>query len=267
MKNYSERDGAETMTRETTQPIPSLADLMVNYLHRPADAESLLAESEALGEVIPHDASVGFRADPRQAWQEARTALGTVTAASPSEWAGLVIRQEGMFALPMAAGNYPQRVRDLGILLGTEQLSRLCPTAAGVPAASPALKSWAEKLAKKGLREGLLAVGVLRSAGNLPEATALLAQLRNEHTGDSAELSNEEAANLWHAGRTEEAAKLWAGLPGTDAVLFNRGMSELFLGNAAEAVKHLRAVVTRIPESNPWHHLAAMYLELAEMRS
>src|SRR5437764_1294252 len=76
----------------------------------------------------------------------------------------------------------------------------------------------------------------------------------------------EEAALAWHAGRREEAARLWAGIEGSVPALFNRGMAALFLGKPAAAVAPLRQAVAQLPESSSWHHLGQLYLTLAEMR-
>ena len=48
-------------------------------------------------------------------------------------------------------------------------------------------------------------------------------------------------------------------------VRFNRGMAALFLGRPAEARDHLKAAVGGLAETGAWHHLASLYLTLAEM--
>ena len=50
-------------------------------------------------------------------------------------------------------------------------------------------------------------------------------------------------------------------------MLFNRGMAALFLGRPAEAREPLRQAVAQLPEKGSWHHLARLYLTLAEMRA
>jgi hypothetical protein len=49
-------------------------------------------------------------------------------------------------------------------------------------------------------------------------------------------------------------------------VLFNRGMAALFLGESADARAALSRAVALLPESSAWHHLARLYLTLAEAR-
>ncbi len=78
--------------------------------------------------------------------------------------------------------------------------------------------------------------------------------------------ANEEAALAWHRGRPEEAAALWQEQPESLPVLFNRGMAALFLGRPGEARAPLSAAIARLPEDSGWHHLACLYLALAEMR-
>ena len=68
--------------------------------------------------------------------------------------------------------------------------------------------------------------------------------------------------------RRDEASGLWQTrgdhkhLP----TLFNRGMAALFLGRPAEAREPLSRAVSGLPDDNSWHHLARLYLTLAEMR-
>ena len=44
-------------------------------------------------------------------------------------------------------------------------------------------------------------------------------------------------------------------------------MASLFLGQPGEAKQHFQFAVAKLPESSAWHHLASLYLTLAEMRS
>jgi hypothetical protein len=50
-------------------------------------------------------------------------------------------------------------------------------------------------------------------------------------------------------------------------VLFNRGMADLFQDKPEEARQALKEVVGKLPETSAWHHLAHLYLALAEMRT
>src|SRR5262245_41413869 len=62
------------MTRMPSVP-PSLAALTADFLSRTEDAETLIAAADALGDVLPHEVSVGYRAEPRLAWQESLEVL------------------------------------------------------------------------------------------------------------------------------------------------------------------------------------------------
>src|SRR5215212_8730538 len=122
------------MTRSPSTP-PTLAALTAGFLSRTEDAETLTAAADALGDVQPHEVSVGYRAEPRLAWQESMAVLAAFgrqadPIPAPADWGGLVARQEGTAALPFALANYPQRVRDLGTLLSTGSLGDLLPAAA-----------------------------------------------------------------------------------------------------------------------------------------
>jgi hypothetical protein len=49
-------------------------------------------------------------------------------------------------------------------------------------------------------------------------------------------------------------------------VWFNRGLAALFLNEANTARALLRQAAEKLPETGAWHHLARLYLALAEMR-
>src|SRR3954454_17990871 len=106
------------MTRNTTNPCgqPSLEDLMVRFLASRSDAAAAAVEPGE-GEVEPHEVAAGFRVDPRAAWTDATTNIPAAPVQLPPEWATLVNQPAAAFAVPMAVGNFPQRVRDLQPLL------------------------------------------------------------------------------------------------------------------------------------------------------
>jgi hypothetical protein len=246
------------MNRSPQQP--RLADLTAGFLNRAEDAEVLAAAADAFGEVQPHEVAVGFRAEPRTAWAagfEAATAFGqpAPVATTPADWGTLVARHDAVAALPFALGNYPQRVRDLGTLFATEKLGDLLPTAVESADAPTGLVKWAGKA------DPLVAAAVMRAARDFDQADRLLSEVPSDAT-----TANEAAALLWHRGEYAKAAAAWAKLPESVPVRFNRGMAALFLGRSAEAAAHLKAAVAGLPETSAWHHLASLYLTLAEMK-
>ena len=180
----------------------------------------------------------------------------------------MVARQDGSAALPFVLGNYPQRVRDLGTLLQASNLTDLLSKPTANTPVSNGLLKWGTKHIEAGdLPQAMIAAANYRAAGDFDRATETLGNLNGQINEDwQAILANEEAGVLWHRGQFAEAARLWATLPDSVPVLFNRGMAALFLGQAAEAKVHLQAAVAGLPESSAWHHLASMYLTLAEMR-
>src|SRR4051794_25266112 len=113
--------GAESMTRTNPDRVaqPSLEDLMVRFLGSRSDAACGSAVEPAGGEVEPHEVAAGFRVDPRAAWTDATDALPARPESSklPTEWASLVGQPAAAFAVAHAAGNFPQRVKDLQPLL------------------------------------------------------------------------------------------------------------------------------------------------------
>jgi len=170
-------------------------------------------------------------------------------------------------ALAWCVGNFPQLVRNFHQILHHGNLTELRPSG-GRPVNTPALADWTQKVAaKKSFPEALLAVGALRLAKQFDEAEALAKTLDADvPKAWRAAWSNERAALAWHRGNADEARRLWALAETSVPVRFNRGMAELFLGNAKAAREQLADVVKQIPETSAWHHLARLYLTLAQQR-
>jgi tetratricopeptide (TPR) repeat protein len=251
---------------------PVLADLLARYLGSRVNAPV----RDAAGEIEPYEVASGLRGDPRTAWDDATAAVRAQQASPaplpltpPAEWAGLTETAPSAAALPFAAGHFAQQVRDLTPLLQAEKLSALRP-AAPAPAApaSTALQNWAFQAARQhGLPSALIAAGVLRLAGQTGLAGQLLTEVKAKCPGEwRTALANEEAALAWAEGRWADAAERWLTLPVSVPVLFNRGLADLFLDRPAEARASFRQAIAQLPETSPWHHLAELYLALAELR-
>lgn len=252
---------------------PTLAELMARFLQSrmapaPAVPPALLDDGP---EVVPHDASLVQAADPVLAWREAVRALDSLSErrsaalAAPPEWSLLVPTVPSYAGVPLAAGNFPQLVRTLPSFPGAAVAPP--PSWSEGRAWRSDLAAWAESAARAGLPARLLAAGVVRLAGLHDAAARLLAGAPSgaaDRAADRAALANEEAALRWHAGRLEEAARLWRTLPATPAVLFNRGLAALVLDRPAEALDPLRQTLASLPEDSGWHHLACLYLAAAE---
>jgi tetratricopeptide (TPR) repeat protein len=261
------------MTRSRTTP-PTIAELTASFLSRTNDAETLSAAADALGDVEPHEVAVGYRAEPRLAWQESLQVLAAFGRTAdpipaPGEWGGLVARQNGIAALPFALANYPQRVRDLGNLLQAENLGDLLPEPVASSPVSTGLLKWGTKhIQARNLPHSLVAAANYRAAQDFDRAEETLNTLKqNLDIEWQPVLANEEAALLWHRGEYARAAELWASLPDSIPVRFNRGMAALFLGRGSEAKDHLKAAIKGLSDDSAWHHLASLYLTLAEIRS
>jgi hypothetical protein len=265
------------MTPQAGKPAtpPNLAELTMRYMNRPVDAAEIAIEAGALGEVEPHEVAVGFRADPRLAWREGLAVAAMYglkeelnTVASPSEWAGVVVRDEPVAAQPFALAGYPQRVRDLTSLLQATDLTKLLPTGASRPAA-PALRSWAAKqLAQGNTAHALVAAAILRAASDFDQAETILNDIRSRVPAAQVNaFRNEEAALNWQKGLCDKAATIWNELPESPAVMFNRGMAALFARQFTRARDCFKKAIAALPENIGWHHLASLYLALAEMRA
>jgi hypothetical protein len=242
------------MNRNTANPTgqPSLEDLMVRFLATRSDAAAAAVEPSE-GEVEPHEVAAGFRVDPRAAWTDATTNISTAPIQLPPDWAALAAQPAGAFAVPMAAGNFPQRVRDLHPLLVKFDPAELRPS--GTQPATPGLTGLRGWIAKNSGSNPVLAAGLARLIGDFDTAEKLI----------PADDANERAALLWQRGECEGALAAWQGAAETPAVLFNRGMALLFLGQIGEAKAALAKAVAAIPETSNWNALARLYLSVAEI--
>jgi len=157
-------------------------------------------------------------------------------------------------------------VRHLPALLQTPDLAAL-RLSGGRAVAVPGLEEWARTAAQaEDYPRLLVAVAVLRLARQFAEAGRLLRAVKNVPSAWRAATANEEAALAWHRGDGAQAVELWRAQAESVPVLFNCGMAALFLGKAAEARAALSQAADRLPEDGAWHHLARLYLALAEMR-
>jgi hypothetical protein len=251
------------MTRPTdsnTFAQPTIEGLMVRFLANRSDAASSAVETGE-SEVEPHEVAAGFRVDPRAAWLDATAQITTGGNAPPpavqlpAEWAALVAQPAAAFAVPMAAGHFPQRVKDLQPLLAKFDPNELRPS--GSQPALPGFSGLRNWVAKNGATHTLVAAGIARTLGDFDTADRLLAGTNGTE--------NDRAATLWARGRCTEALAQWDAMPETPAVQFNRGMGRLFLGRLAEARAALQTAVDAIPETSGWNSLARLYLAVAEV--
>jgi hypothetical protein len=245
-----------------------LGQLFQQYLARQAGAQAEgLGLFEREGEVVPYEAAPVQPSDPQQAWHDARAAADFLSRQKkpvvwevPAEWPALVAGLEPAVALPFCLGSFPQQVRSLQPLLTARDLTALRPTASR-PLAVPDLVAWAQ--GQRSFPQVLMAAGVLRLARHFEEAAGLLAAARPVPSSWQALHSNETVALAWQQGKAEEALAGWQAQADSVPVLFNRGMAQLFLGDAVAARSSLTTAVEQLPESNAWHHLGQLYLTLA----
>lgn len=231
---------------------PSLADLTDRMLAARLSAPAFDA-TEA--EVEPYEVMNGFRTDPRTAFNESLAApklLGVtgLPTSLPPEWAAFVQLAVTSPAVPMAAGQFPQKVKDAAALMDAEDLTVFAPKAGSPVAGFQSLRTWVKKQLAS-----VLTTGIARALGD-----------SHAITGTDAVAVNERAASAWLAGQHADAIKLWSALPDSPVAAFNLGMALLFTGKADEAVPHLKAAADTLPDNSGWSHLAALYLAVAQSR-
>ena len=249
------------------RPTPAaISELFAQYLKDAVSArEQGLGFDLPQGEVVPYEAAPVQPVDPRQAWDDGAAAGRLFTGSAvkswpaPHEWPALVAAQEPAVALAFCVGNFPQMVRNLQPLLSGDLTALRVNIGRG--ATPSGLVEWAAEAREPAAV--VTAAAALRLARHFDEAERLLKGVR-----PCPELvANEQAALAWHRGRFDEAAAQWQAQPPSAPVLFNRGMSALFLGDAAAARADLDAAVKLLPETSAWHHLGRLYLALADARS
>jgi hypothetical protein len=249
---------------------PRIEDLMARFLTRQAEDRAAGIPEPPVGEVEPHEAAFTPAVEPRTALDEAVVALklcapdgGLASIAMPPDWANLVAADGGHFAVPLAAGGFPQLLRDLPALLRAEKRSTLLVE--GSPVGVPSLVRWANDAAEKvRLPQALVGAGALRLARQFDAADAVLDQLRSNIPEKwRTALDNEIAALAWARGNVAEAERIWAAMPKSAVTCFNRGMAALFNDRNAEAKAFLKDAAALLPEDSAWQHLANLYLALA----
>jgi hypothetical protein len=180
----------------------------------------------------------------------------------------MVAQPTPAFGVALAAGNFPQRVRDVQPMLAKFVPTSLRPGTTPIPNLGlGGLRTWiVRETKKKQPHSSLLAAGVARTVGDKEWAEELLKDAEPLCTGEMRALwENEHAALLWHSGRSREALDAWNAMPDSPAVWFNRGMANLFLGNAKDARTALTKAADLLPDDQGWNSLARLYLAVAEI--
>lgn len=253
---------------EQGKAAPPLTELLSRFLDRRAAAarDGLAPRPPDL--VEPFDAVPARPVDPSLAWDEGLEALRLLAPDAnlselrpPPAWPELVAGRESVAAVAFCAGNYPQLLREVTPLLQTPRPSQLA-RAAGAQCDADTLGDWAAAQSGAGL---VLALGVLRLAGDLDAARRFASRHAAAVPQDwRGAWQNELAALAWDAGDADAAANAWRSLPESAPVLFNRGLAALFSDRFADARPLLARAADGLPETGSWHHLARLYLAVAE---
>lgn len=252
---------------------PPMSELLSRFLTGQADARAAGFSEGPAAEVEPFEAVAFATVEPRAAWAEAVQALAMldteasgITVAPPADWAGLVSGAASAIAVPMAAGNFPQLVRDLTALIDSGRAATL-PSRSPVSLAIGGLDEWAARAVReRRFPDVLLAAGTLRLAGHWDRAAELLAQIAplvpaRWHVA----FENERAALAWESGDVQTARKAWSNMADSAPVCFNRGLAALFANDKDVARAEFTRAAAMMAEDDPWQHLARLYLALAQM--
>ncbi|CAN5448063.1 hypothetical protein BH10PLA2_BH10PLA2_39470 [soil metagenome] len=252
-------------TEHAAPATPSLAELMAGYLSK----AEVSATDAGTGQVEAYDTGLSHPVDAALAWRGGLASLAGLGGESaslqrPTEWLTLVQSRESNPTVVMAAGNYPQMLRDLPGLVQAENLADLRSGRART-FELPGLADWANRTAKVSFAGRLLAAGVLRLAGHFEAASETLGRESGLPAGQLQAWQNERAALHWSRGECDQAVELWRRISDSPVGQFNLGMATLF-DKPAESVAFLQAAIKQLAEDDPWRHLAGIYLALAEMR-
>ncbi|CAN5619195.1 hypothetical protein BH11PLA2_BH11PLA2_19360 [soil metagenome] len=78
---------------------------------------------------------------------------------------------------------------------------------------------------------------------------------------------NEQAADLWHAGRRDDAIAKWQTLSNSMVKAFNLGMAHSAIGQNDMALQQLTVAISHLPASSAWKFLAELYRSLATVEA
>ncbi len=111
---------------------PSLADLTNRAMIARTDLKDY---QEFAGDVEPHDVVPGIRVDARAAWIDAQLATqllgsGSEIATQPADWAAFVGTCPPRLGIPLATGQFPQRLRDVSGLFAAKLVEAISPAEA-----------------------------------------------------------------------------------------------------------------------------------------
>lgn len=253
---------------------PFLGELLGKYLSKQVTAlKSGLAVQPRLSEVEPYDAVASQPIDARLAWSEAREVLAYLAPKvnvkswkAPPDWPNLVANQTETGLISFCLGNFPQQVRQFGDLIQQDALEPW--SKASATPLSPRLQAWVESAGwKMGQANPLMSAAIYRLSGNPKAALQILDEAQTKIPKAWQPVwANEYAATLWHSKDTKKAQKLWKQQESTAPVSFNLGIADLVDSNLAGARAHLQRAIANLPESRSWHHLAAFYLALCDLR-
>jgi hypothetical protein len=256
-------------SEQNSMSVPGLQELFKQLLGERVQAAGAGLLNERFSEVIPYEAVSPLAIDAGLAWTEAVEAgksfgLAMSSLECPAGWADTIADTAPVAAVPMCLGNFPQMVRDVKALAEVRDLQSLRPRPLAVPVEGSEVKSWRSSDITPPVQ--LLRAGLFRLLGEYAEAGKILAQMPEGRGKVRSAVRNEKAALAWHQGDHDSAADLWTQAKEDIPVAFNRGLSMLFSGQAAQSRPLFDVVLAGLPASSGWRQLAELYLALVELK-
>jgi hypothetical protein len=204
------------------------------------------------GAIEPHESHAGISAPPLEAWAAAISHGPLPAPEVPPCWADLVLDCPRTVHIVFVPGDFPQRLDVGGVF---SEPGRPCETPKG---RHGPLRDWAERQASANAL--LHAAGILRMAGDADGSLEVLKRAKNVGAGDN-DHANLMGALAFDSGNLSEARRYWESLPDGPARWHNLGLAALVTGTPSRAL--FEQAANALDEADPWHHLAALYMEIS----
>lgn len=241
---------------------PSLETLLSGFLT--ADRTPM----PEMGEVEPYQATPINWVEPALLWSDAlavaKHLLPTKAAETfapsrfplSSDWSQLVRGLAPQTFVFFALGHAPAMVRDV--------TQWLAPRSTADAEEGNVIPWSPTQDLRREPRDLLMSQACARLGGSMEAAKAWIEQA--EFPADWASLvANERAVLHWARGDRDTARRGWEALPVSPVRDFNLGLAALVDGSSEAATRHFSAAAAKLSDTDPWHHLALLYLTVTDL--